>query len=97
MGATSGLKGVIISIILGALPTGPLYAAFPLALVLKNKGASITNIVVFLSARACIKIPQELVEIQFLGLKIMAVRLALSNIFVNIMGMIIEKLTKVIE
>jgi len=96
MGTTSGLKGVIISIILGALPTGPLYVAFPLALALKNKGASITNIVVFLSAWACIKIPQELVEFQFLGLKFMAVRLALTIIFVTIMGMIIEKLNKVI-
>ena len=96
MGTTSGLKGVIISIILGALPTGPLYVAFPLALALKNKGASITNIVVFLSAWACIKIPQELVEFQFLGLKFMAVRLALTIIFVTIMGIIIEKLNKVI-
>jgi len=97
MGITSGLKGVVISIILGALPTGPLYVAFPLALALKNKGASITNIVIFLSAWACIKIPQELVEFQFLGLKFMAMRLALTIIFVTIMGMIIEKLTKVIE
>ncbi|MCK4716796.1 MAG: permease [Candidatus Marinimicrobia bacterium] len=96
MGATSGLKGVIISIILGALPTGPLFVAFPLALALKNKGASITNIVVFLSAWASIKIPQELVEFQFLGLKFMMVRLALTIIFVTIMGMIIEKLNKVI-
>ncbi|HCL00590.1 MAG TPA: hypothetical protein DHW42_10875 [Candidatus Marinimicrobia bacterium] len=95
MGTTSSLKGIIISIILGALPTGPLYVAFPLALALKNKGASITNIVVFLSAWACIKIPQELVEFQFLGLKFMAVRLALTIIFVTIMGMIIEKLNKV--
>jgi len=97
MGTTSGLKGIIISIILGALPTGPLYVAFPLALALKNKGASITNIVVFLSAWACIKIPQELVEFQFLGLKFMAVRLALTIIFVTIMGMIVEKLNKIVE
>ncbi|MCD6205684.1 MAG: permease [Candidatus Marinimicrobia bacterium] len=97
MGAASGLKGIIISIILGALPTGPLYAAFPLALAMKNKGASITNIVVFLSAWACIKIPQELVEFQFLGLKFMLLRLTLTTIFVIIMGMVIEKLTKVIE
>lgn len=92
MGKTSGLKGVFISIFLGALPTGPLYAAFPLALALKNKGASITNIVIFLSAWGCIKIPQELVEIQFLGLKFMAVRLMLKIIFVTIMGKIIENI-----
>ncbi len=92
MGKTSGLKGVFVSIFLGALPTGPLYAAFPLALALKNKGASITNIIIFLSAWACIKIPQELVEIQFLGLKFMMARLVLTIIFVTIMGKIIENI-----
>ena len=92
MGKTSGLKGVFVSIFLGALPTGPLYAAFPLALALKNKGASITNIIVFLSAWACIKIPQELVEIQFLGFKFMMARLVLTIVFVTIMGKIIENI-----
>ena len=95
MGKTSGLKGVFVSIFLGALPTGPLYAAFPLALALKNKGASISNIVIFLSAWACIKIPQELVEIQFLGLKFMMARLLLTIIFVTIMGRIIENGVKI--
>ena len=95
MGKTSGLKGVFVSIFLGALPTGPLYAAFPLALALKNKGASISNIVIFLSAWACIKIPQELVEIQFLGLKFMMARLLLTIIFVTIMGKIIENGVKI--
>ena len=92
LGKTSGLKGVSVAIFLGALPTGPLYAAFPLALALKNKGASITNIIIFLSAWACIKIPQELVEIQFLGLKFMMARLVLTIIFVTIMGKIIENI-----
>ncbi len=92
LGKTSGLKGVFVSIFLGALPTGPLYAAFPLALALKNKGASITNIIIFLSAWACIKIPQELVEIQFLGFKFMMARLVLTIFFVTIMGKIIENI-----
>ena len=92
LGKTSGLKGVSVAIFLGALPTGPLYAAFPLALALKNKGASITNIIIFLSAWACIKIPQELVEIQFLGFKFMMARLVLTIIFVTIMGKIIENI-----
>jgi len=61
-------------------------------LALKNKGASITNIIIFLSAWACIKIPQELVEIQFLGLKFMMARLVLTIIFVTIMGKIIENI-----
>ncbi|MFW6139573.1 MAG: hypothetical protein ACOC7U_10445, partial [Spirochaetota bacterium] len=71
---------------------GPLYVAFPLAQSLLKKGASITNIVIFLSAWACIKIPQELVELQFLGIKFTALRLALTIIFVSLMGFSIEKI-----
>jgi len=92
LGKKSGLKGIFLSIIFGSLPTGPLYAAFPLAQSLLKKGASVTNIVIFLSAWACIKIPQELVELQFLGIKFMSLRLALTIIFVSLMGFSIEKI-----
>ena len=56
------------------------------------KGASISNIVIFLSAWACLKIPQELVELQFLGWKFMVLRWTLTVILVVIMGAVIEKL-----
>jgi len=92
LGKTSGIKGILLAVFFGALPTGPLYVAFPLAVALRSKGASISNIVIFLSAWACIKIPQELVELQFMGIKFMAARLILTIIFVAIMGMFIEKI-----
>jgi len=92
VGKASGLKGVFLSIILGALPTGPLYLAFPMAAALIKKGAKISNIIIFLSAWGCIKIPQEMVELQFLGPYFMLSRLILTIIFVIIMGLFIEKL-----
>lgn len=92
LGETSGIRGVFLAILFGALPTGPLYVAFPVAAVLIKKGAKISNIIIFLSAWACIKIPQEIVEFQFLGLKFMAARLILTIIFVVIMGLSIEKI-----
>lgn len=92
LGSTSGIKGIFLAIFLGSLPTGPLYIAFPLTVALKSKGARLSNIVIFLSAWACIKIPQEMVEIQFLGIKFMAARLLLTIMFVPIMGIFIEKL-----
>ncbi|GAH17598.1 unnamed protein product, partial [marine sediment metagenome] len=55
-----------------------------------KKGASISNVIVFLSAWACIKIPQEMVELQFLGLNFMASRLILTIVFVSLMGVAIE-------
>ena len=92
LGDSSGLKGIFVSFILGALPTGPIFVAFPMAQTLRKKGASYTNIVIFLSAWACIKIPQELVEMQFLGVKFMLVRLGLTIIFITLMGMLVNKL-----
>jgi len=78
-------------LLMGSLPTGPLYVAFPMASALLKKGAKVSNIIIFLSAWACIKIPQELVELQFLGAKFMASRLLLTVIFVIIMGLFVEK------
>lgn len=92
LGKTSGIKGIALSVAFGSLPVGPLYLAFPLATTLMDKGARISNTIIFLSAWACIKIPQELMEIQFLGLPFTLTRLVLTVIFVTIMGMVIEKI-----
>ena len=91
LGKASGIRGILLSILLGALPTGPLYVAFPLASGLIKKGARIGNIVIFLSAWACIKIPQEMIELQFLGFPFMAARLILTIILVIFMGLLIER------
>ncbi|MBA7527977.1 hypothetical protein ES705_20159 [subsurface metagenome] len=94
LGESSGIKGIFLAILVGALPTGPLYVAFPMASSLLKKGARISNIVIFLSAWACIKLPQELVELQFLGLKFMLSRLVLTILFVTLMGVSIEWMIK---
>ncbi len=78
LGKSSGWKGALLSIGLGSLPTGPLYAAFPLAAALREKGARSANIFLFLTAWACIKLPQELLELRFLGPRFMLIRLALT-------------------
>lgn len=75
LGEGSGISGILLGIFLGTLPTGPLYIAFPLASMLLKKGARIATVMAFLSAWACIKIPQELVEIQFLGIRFALLRL----------------------
>lgn len=90
IGKFSGIKGFLLSGLFGALPTGPLYAAFPLASSLLKKGARISNIVIFLSAWACIKLPQELIELKFLGFKFMITRLILTIAFITLMGLLIE-------
>ncbi len=92
LGKSSGVKGIFLAILLGTLPTGPLYVAFPMVAALLKKGASISNVIVFLSAWACIKLPQEMMELQFLGWKSMILRLVLTVVFVSIMGVSIERI-----
>jgi len=92
LGHTAGVKGMALSLFFGMLPTGPLYVAFPLAAALLKKGARVANVIVFLSAWACIKLPQELVELEFMGARFMTLRLALTVAFVVLMGVVIEQL-----
>ena len=94
LGHASGIKGLIIALIMGMMPTGPLYIAFPMASMLLKKGARVANIIIFLSAWACIKLPQELVEIRFMGIKFMIIRLGFTIIMVIMMGLFIEKIEK---
>ncbi|RNI15837.1 hypothetical protein EFE42_00945 [Methanohalophilus sp. RSK] len=90
LGKYAGIKGIFLSFFLGSLPTGPLYVAFPIASHLLEKGARVSNVIIFLSAWACLKIPQELMEFQFLGWKFMFLRLFFTVILVIIMAKIIE-------
>jgi len=92
LGKQAGIKGALISVFLGSLPTGPLYIAFPIASMLLKKGARVANIIIFLSAWACIKLPQELMELRFMGFKFMIVRLLFTIVMVIIMGLLIEKI-----
>ena len=78
LGNNSGIRGAALSFALGTLPTGPLYVAFPMASSLLRKGASISNIIIFLGSWAALKIPQLMVEIKFLGLSFAVVRFFLT-------------------
>ena len=89
LGHASGLRGAVVALVLGALPTGPLYVAFPVARGLLDKGASTANVIIFLSAWACLKLPQEIMELRFLGLEFMLLRLGLTAGFVLLMGTLI--------
>lgn len=82
LGQSSGLKGILISIVLGTLPTGPLYVGFPMAAALLKKGARVANVLVFLCSWAALSLPAELMELRFMGWKFMIVRLALTVVVI---------------
>jgi uncharacterized membrane protein YraQ (UPF0718 family) len=57
---------------------------------LLRKGASITNMVIFLGSWGALKIPQLMVEIKFLGLPFTGLRFVVTLTALVIMGFIME-------
>lgn len=94
LGKNSGLKGMLLSIFLGTLPTGPLYIAFPIAAELLRKKARISNVMIFLGVWASLKIPQISVEIKFLGVKFASIRFIFTLISIIIIGYLIEMIVE---
>ncbi|MGM0432974.1 MAG: permease [Spirochaetota bacterium] len=94
LGKGSGIKGLLLSLLLGTLPTGPLYVAFPMAGTLLHKGASIRNMVLFLGSWAALKIPQLMVEVTFLGVAFTALRFVLTLASLIAIGLAMEVLLR---
>ncbi|MBO8137920.1 MAG: permease [Desulfotomaculum sp.] len=92
VGPDSGIKGVLISILAAAAAAGPLYAGFPVAYTLIQKGCRISNAVIFLGTWATIKVPMLMMEIKFMGLDYMLVRLGLTLPAIVITGYVVEYL-----
>jgi uncharacterized membrane protein YraQ (UPF0718 family) len=74
LGEASGVKGAVMVILFAMLQGGPLYAAFPVAAILWQKGCSPRNIFIYLGAFSTLKIPMLTFEIGFLGLKFSLLR-----------------------
>jgi uncharacterized membrane protein YraQ (UPF0718 family) len=87
-------KGIFFSFLLGGISAGPIYAAFPITLMLLKKGASIRNVIIILSSWAVIKVPMLVNEVKFLGSKFMVVRWILTVIAIIIFSYIASKIVK---
>jgi uncharacterized membrane protein YraQ (UPF0718 family) len=94
MGKDSGLKGFLIAFVFGTAPTGPLYAAFPVARGLVDKGAGVGTITVFLGAWGAAKIPQLMLEARFMGMPFTIARFVLTVVGVGLMGLIVDYVVK---
>lgn len=94
LGEGSGLKGILIALVLGSMTAGPLYGAFPVVAVLMKKGAKLFNMIILLGAWSTTKIPMLIFEFSTLGPKF-----ALTRLIIDIPGVIILALlvTKVIN
>lgn len=94
LGKDAGVKGAVLSLILGSISAGPIYAAFPLCVMLHKKGASIRNLVIILSAWAVIKVPMLLNEMKFLGFRFMAIRWVLTVAAIFLFSWIAAKIVR---
>lgn len=94
LGKEAKAKGAFLSFVVGSISAGPIYAAFPMCVMLHKKGASIRNIIIILSSWAVIKVPMLLNEAKFLGLKFMVIRWVLTVIAVTIFSWIAAKIIK---
>lgn len=92
MGEKSGVTGISLSILLGAAAAGPLYAAFPLAAIMLQKGVKFSNVLIFLGAWSTMKIPMVLFEITSLGSQFALTRWVVSVIGIIIMALLIGKI-----
>lgn len=90
-GKTSGIRGKAMSILIGSVSAGPIYAAFPLAQSLFHKGASLSNIVLIISSWAVVKIPMLIVETKFLGISFAAARYVLTIPGILIIAYVCER------
>lgn len=84
MGEGSGIKGVLLSFLIGSAAAGPLYGAFPVAAVFMKKGIKFSNLMIFIGAWSTMKIPMFLFEMGSLG-----VNFALTRLVVDIPGIML--------
>jgi uncharacterized membrane protein YraQ (UPF0718 family) len=83
-GAKSGIRGILISFLLGMVTAVPLYALLPMAGLLLKKGGKLSNVLIFIGSCASIRIPLLLFEVSSLGWRFTLTRF-IANVFIVIM------------
>ena len=89
IGAESGIEGMLITSLLGAVTLVPVLIAFPIAAELLKNGAGITQIAVFISTLTMVGIVTLPVEIKYLGKKVAILRNVLAYLFAFVTAFII--------
>lgn len=92
LGPGSGIRGPLISFVLGSAAAGPLYGAFPVASTLMRKGASFANVLIFVGAWSTTKVPMLLFEAQALGARFALARLAIDLVGIALIAAAIPAL-----
>lgn len=94
MGHGSGIRGAVLSFLLGSMAAGPLYGAFPVAAVFLKKGVKFFNVLIFLGAWSTTKVPMLLFETVSLGKTFTLSRLILDMAGILAMSGLMTRLMK---
>lgn len=92
MGKDSGIKGMIITFLLGSFAAGPMYVSFPFAAILMKKGSKFFNVLIFVGAWSATKIPISLFEASVMGWKFMLTRYAVDIPVIILIAYITDKI-----
>ncbi|NHM33974.1 permease [Neobacillus terrae] len=92
MGEKSGIYGVFFTLLLATIAAGPLYIAFPIAVLLLKKGASVRYIVFFLGAWSTVKLPVLVNEFTSFGLKFTLIHIFFGLVFYYLTGILFERM-----
>ncbi|MFZ2456059.1 MAG: permease [Candidatus Altiarchaeia archaeon] len=92
LGKRSGIKGILLALLLAMLQAGPLFGAFPVAYVLYKKNASARNIFMYLGAFSTVKLHMLGMEIGFLGIEFTLIRTLSTLPFIIAIALLMEKI-----
>lgn len=92
MGEKSGILGIVVAFLLGSVAAGPMYATFPIAGTLMNKGAKFFNIIVFVGAWSTTKLPMLFFEASAMGWRFMLARFVIDIPVILLIAFITERM-----
>lgn len=92
LGTESGVRGIVLACVAGALTPGGPYVYYPIAGALLKSGASLGVLVAFVSAKNLWSITRLPYEFALLGPRLTIIRLAVTLIVPPLLGFVAESL-----
>ncbi len=97
VGAESGMRGILIGTVAGALAPGGPYVSLPVAAGLLQAGAGVGTMVAFLTGWSLWAVSRLPMEVGIMGWRFTLIRIASTFFFPPIAGLIAQVITAVVK
>ena len=97
VGAESGMRGILIGTVAGALAPGGPYVSLPVAAGLLQAGAGVATMVAFLTGWSLWAVSRLPMEVGIMGWRFALIRIASTFFFPPIAGLIAQVITAVVK